>query len=242
MARIRTIKPGFFTNEDLAELAFGDRLLFVGLWTQADKAGRLEDRPKRLKAALFPYDDFDIDDALGRLANAKFITRYEGNGGIKLIQVRTWAKHQRPPKSEPESDLPAPTFGDLLETDPERLEGKGDQERKKEGNGSSALHARFERFWEVYPNKVGKGAALRIWERLKPSDEMTATMIAAVNEQARTPQWLKDGGQFIPHPRTWLNQGRWEDRPVAVPMLKQQTVNNAKAIDEWLNRPLHPTE
>lgn len=249
MARIRTIKPKFFTNEELAELAYGDRLLFVGLWTEADKAGRLEDRPKRLKAALFPYDDFDVDDALGRLANAKFITRYEGDGK-PLIQINTWAKHQRPPKSEPESDLPAPMItrdgSDLIENVSERLEGKG-RERGKEGNGSTALtlgsvEDRFELFWQAYPRKVAKGAALTVWLRLKPSDEMTATMIAAVHEQAKSAQWLKDGGQFIPHPRTWLNQGRWEDQAVAVPHLKQQTTNNVKAIESWLNRDIQPGE
>lgn len=244
VARIRTIKPKFFTDEDLAELAFSDRLLFVGLWTQADKAGRLEDRPKRLKAELFPYDDLDMDDALGRLANAKFITRYEGNGK-RLIQVRTWHRHQRPPKSEPESELPAIRISndpDPIENVSSRLEGKG-REGKEEGNGSHALSRgtvaeRFESFWTVYPRKVGKDAALRIWLRLKPSDEMTARIIAAVYEQAKSAQWLKDGGQFIPHPRTWLNQGRWQDEAVAAPFLKTQTTNNAKAIDEWLNRPL----
>lgn len=241
MARIRTIKPGFFTDEDLAELAYEDRLLFVGLWTQADKAGRLEDRPKRLKAALFPYDDFDMDAGLGRLANAKFITRYEGNNGKQLIQVRTWSKHQKPPKSELESELPAPNDSDLIQNVSNRLEGKGKEEGNgKEGNGSALMREsvedRFERFWQAYPRRVGKGAALAVWVRLKPSDEMTATMIAAVNEQARSAQWLKDGGQFIPHPRTWLNQGRWQDEAVSGPILKTQTTNNAKAIDEWLNR------
>lgn len=249
MARIRTIKPAFFSNEDLAELAYGDRLLFIGLWTQADKAGRLEDRPKRLKAALFPYDDFNVDEGLGRLANAKFITRYEGNA-VRLIQIRTWAKHQRPPKSEPESDLSAPPIAsddpDLIENVSSRLEGNG-KERGKEGNGSHALtlglvEDRFELFWKAYPRKVGKDAARTVWLRLKPSDEMTTTMIAAVNEQAKSAQWVKDGGQFIPHPRTWLHQGRWQDEAVAVPYLKQQTTNNVKAIESWLNRPLQPNE
>lgn len=54
MARMRTIKPGFFTDEELVELPFEVRLLFVGLWTLADREGRLTDKPKQIKMAIFP--------------------------------------------------------------------------------------------------------------------------------------------------------------------------------------------
>ena len=70
MARIRTIKPDFFTNEQVAALPYEWRLLFVGVWTQADREGRLEDRPMRLKAALFPYDSIDVDAGLTQLAGS----------------------------------------------------------------------------------------------------------------------------------------------------------------------------
>ena len=64
MARARNIKPSFFTNEDLVELSFETRLLFIGLWTLADRAGRLEDRPKRIKMAVFPADSVDVERSL----------------------------------------------------------------------------------------------------------------------------------------------------------------------------------
>lgn len=70
---------------------------------------------------------------------------------------------------------------------------------------------RFNRFWEVYPKKVGKGAARKSWDKRKPSEELTAQMIAAVRRQAQSDQWRRDGGQYIPNPATWLNQERWED-------------------------------
>ena len=54
MARARNIKPGFFLNEELVELPFSTRLLFIGLWTLADRDGRMEDKPKRIKMSLFP--------------------------------------------------------------------------------------------------------------------------------------------------------------------------------------------
>lgn len=69
----------------------------------------------------------------------------------------------------------------------------------------------FEDFWNAYPRKVGKQAALKTWSKLRPSAELTKAIIAAVEYQRTCPQWQKDGGQYIPNPATWLNQGRWED-------------------------------
>lgn len=108
MARIRTIKPSFFKNEELAELPMTARILFIGLWVLADKEGRLEDRPKRIKAELFPYDNMDVDDLLSRLQTAGFINRY-GFGDLKVIQILTFTKHQRITGSEAstKSDFPA---------------------------------------------------------------------------------------------------------------------------------------
>lgn len=106
MARARNIKPSFFTNEDLVELPFEDRLLFVGLWTLADREGRLEDRPKRIKMAVFPADNVDVDESLARLAKSGFIARYEARG-IACIQVLNFAKHQNPHVREAASELPS---------------------------------------------------------------------------------------------------------------------------------------
>lgn len=78
MARIRTVKPSFFLNEEIAALPMATRLLFIGLWTQADREGKLEDRPKRLKAEIFPYDSVDVDKTLSCLQSAGFIERYGG--------------------------------------------------------------------------------------------------------------------------------------------------------------------
>jgi len=209
VARIRSIKPQFFLNEEVAALPFQWRLLFIGLWTQADREGRLEDRPVRLKAMIFPYDDLDVSDGLGCLANANLITRYEGNG-LRLISIRTWAKHQQPHVKEQQSEYPPPL------TDGDQKPGASPvqepliriREQIQEGNGSrTALRASFDRFWAVYPRKTAKDAALAVWLRLKPNSQTIAAILAAVQVQAKS--W--DDPQFIPHARTWLNQKRWND-------------------------------
>jgi hypothetical protein len=105
--RTRSIRPGFFTNDTLGELQPVVRLLFAGLWTVADRDGRLLDRPKKLKAELLAYDHVNVDKALDQLATKGFIERYEG-GGERCIQVHNWRKHQHPHPREDASVLPAP--------------------------------------------------------------------------------------------------------------------------------------
>lgn len=107
MARARNIKPGFFKNDRLAECCPLARLLFAGLWCEADRAGRLEDRPKRLKAEYLPYDDCDVEALLNDLASRGFILRYEASGE-RYIAVPAFAKHQNPHVREPASSIPPP--------------------------------------------------------------------------------------------------------------------------------------
>lgn len=113
MARSRYIKPEFFKDEDLSRVSFAARLLFVGLWSLADRMGRLEDRPLRIKAELFPYETVDVEPLLVELAtqkvhgNGSFIQRYEVNGR-RYIQIANFAKHQHCHPKEPDAGLPEP--------------------------------------------------------------------------------------------------------------------------------------
>ena len=67
----------------------------------------------------------------------------------------------------------------------------------------------FESFWKVYPRKVGKEKCRNWFKSHKPNEELVQKMIEAVEEQKKSKQWSDP--QYIPHPYTWLNQGRWED-------------------------------
>jgi hypothetical protein len=142
--RSRNIKPSFFKNEDMGGLPPIARLLFIGLWCLADREGRLEDRPKRIKAELFPYDNVNIDDMLNKLAAARFIIRYRAmeklpaqsdiasgaaeilpaNDGIRseavdnrYIVIPKFKIHQNPHKNEAASILPAPGNFDTIRED-----------------------------------------------------------------------------------------------------------------------------
>lgn len=106
MARARNIKPGFFSNELLGAADPLLSILFAALWCLADKAGRLEDRPLRIKAFAFPYrDGIDCAALLDELARLGFITRYQV-AGRALLQVVNFDAHQSPHHTEKASTLP----------------------------------------------------------------------------------------------------------------------------------------
>ncbi len=244
MARSRNLKPGFFKNETLAECSPLARLLFAGLWCLADRAGRLEDRPKRIRAEVMPYDDGSVDEMLNELHQAGFILRYLV-GEQRLIQVQNFAKHQNPHCREPESTIPAPDkhcASTVHEQDGHRT-GPADslllipltlnplpENHLCSPSASESADDGFAEFWEQYPKKVAKPAAEKAWRKIKPSNRLLADLMAGLARQKASADWQKDGGQFIPHPATWLNARRWEDeQPTASAYLATDPGNSVFA-------------
>lgn len=108
MARARSIKPSFYKNEHLAECEPMARLLFIGLWTLADRDGRLENRPMRIKAELFPYENCDMASLLKQLADKGFVRAYEA-GDKRVLEIPKFREHQRcHPEERSEGFLPPP--------------------------------------------------------------------------------------------------------------------------------------
>ena len=216
MARSRNIKPGFFANEELVELPFSTRLLFIGLWTIADREGRLEDKPKRIKMVLFPADNLDVEEALTTLADKKFLQRYEVEG-IQYIQILAFKKHQNPHKDEKASTIPAPCLhhADTMQASNEHSPNPADSFNPitdsfnpiKPLREKSAFDDGFEEFWNIYPKKVGKDKALPAWKKKKPPIN---DVLKALSWQRVSEQWIKN---FIPNPTTYINEGRWKDEP-----------------------------
>lgn len=115
VARARLLKPGFFTNEQLAELPPFGRLLFAGLWTLADRKGRLPDIPKVISGSVFPFDKVPVERLLDMLAERAFILRYAVDGK-RYIQVVKFETHQHVHKNEADSIIPAPNGWDDSDT------------------------------------------------------------------------------------------------------------------------------
>ncbi|AGZ36551.1 MAG: hypothetical protein ACOKSU_24910 [Pseudomonas sp.] len=82
---------------------------------------------------------------------------------------------------------------------------------KKPTVAGAPEHVEFDRFWKLYPRKVGKANAEKAWKKLKVDTSLFNSMGTALAAWSKSPDWTKDGGQFIPHAATWLNGKRWED-------------------------------
>lgn len=214
--RARNLKPGFFKNEVLASLQPATRLLFSGLWLLADRKGRLEDRPLRIKGELFPYDDWNIDVLLEDLNQNGFIKRYSASSE-KYIQILNFEKHQTPHWQEKDSTIPSlGSIQDKPKRKPRTIQEKSSNYRAdslipSSLNPDSLLTSLFEIFWKAYPKKKNKGQAEKVWEKIKPTKELTDSMLKKIEQLKKTNDWIKDGGQYIPFPATWLNAKGWED-------------------------------
>lgn len=119
-----------------------------------------------------------------------------------VVASRQLVAYRKPGSCVEENLLVAPT-----QPTKERLQKKLTKER----NPYSPL---FEKFWELYPTRKGKGEAWKLWQRLDSSERQV--ILSCLPEHTKQEQWVRDGGKFIPYPATWLNQRRWEDEIIRV--------------------------
>jgi len=156
MARIRSIKPEFWTSEQVIECSTNARLLFIGLWNFCDDLGRHALKPKQIKAEIFPADDFSTDDVrrmVDELSSNDLITIYSVENE-EYLQVNGW-RHQRIDRAQP-AKHPGPNESDSSNVRrpfvPDRRgregigeEGKGDEGRAPVGGAPPAAnHQEFD--------------------------------------------------------------------------------------------------
>lgn len=138
MARIRTIKPEFFTSESVLSVSPLARLFFIGLWCEADREGRIKWKPKTLKFRYLPADAVDIEDLSEELIEEDMISIYTVDG-TEYCQIPSFTSHQVINNRERESEIPA--FNSNASTTRQaRVKAEGRKERKegkgKEGNNT----------------------------------------------------------------------------------------------------------
>lgn len=104
MARIRTIKPEFFTSDDTCALSPYARLLYIGLWCEADREGRFKWSPGSFKRRYLPDDQLDVDALCGEIVAQGLVVLY----GEGLAHIPTFSKHQQVNPREAQSSLPEP--------------------------------------------------------------------------------------------------------------------------------------
>jgi hypothetical protein len=234
MARIRTIKPEFPQSESMGRVSRDARLLFILIWTIADDAGRTRAASRMLASLLYPYDDgvdghvettaADIERWLDELDQEGCVRRYSFNGSTYL-QVCNWLNHQKIDKPS-RSRLPEFDESSRILANPREASSGDLGPRTKDQELSDASHphpdadapgpradltAGFPEFWQAYPRKESKAAALKVWKarRIGTDPELAERIRQDVAKRSREHRAWLDG--FVPHAATYLRNERWTD-------------------------------
>lgn len=220
MARIRTIKPEFFTSEDIVSLTPLARLFYVALWCESDREGRLAWKPKTLKMRYLPGDVCNIDELAKELTDTGLIEIYEVDDR-QYAEILSFKNHQVINNRESDSILPSRVDDASKRVKAEgRKEGKGKE--RKEGKGTmggddpaDGLEAGFDSFWETWPSHPRKAdrEKCRTHWRAEKLAERADDIVGRVVAWKLSRDWTKDGGQFIPAPLVWLRKKSFDSVP-----------------------------
>lgn len=230
--RIRSIKPEFWRSDDIDALSIPDRLLFIGLWSYVDDSGVGIDKEAAVAADLFAGDlarepqetSVRVHGGLKRLAERGLITRYAVNGR-RYLHITKWSDHQRINRPS-EARFPGPTSknaepqaggdDDSVSTPADAESGAVEQ---WSSGGTASVNAvastnwdeGFDDFWSVWPRKVAKEGARKAYRAARRRGAPASRIRAAAEKHAQGWQLESKPMKWIPHPATWLNEGRYDD-------------------------------
>lgn len=268
MARIRTIKPEFFTDEDMVDMTPLARLLYIALWCEADREGRLEWKLKTLKWKYLPADDCDIQCIAKELTDAGKIVTYTAEDGDYAV-IPAFNKHQHINTREAASKLPAPTGSKRVRarattvqepaiasepTDLSRGEGEGRElEGKEKESPSEGIDFGLifdEQIWPIFPSRGQatnpKKPAREKFVRLCKSGTDPEEIIAGVKAYAANPT-TKHGTEFVKTAEVWLNKECWKEAveiasaPPA-PVIDDEIAQHRIRTTVWMGSKKHPDE
>ena len=185
------LHKGLLDNYEFQCLPVASRALAPMLWLLAsDAIDGVIDADYKKLAFRLRMTEAELIDALKPLIDNKFFDCLEPDSAVLAERL-----HDAVPETEAETE-------------------------QKETCSPSASDLVFDEFWKTYPRKVGKDAARKAFDKRKPDKRLLERMVQAIKAQAQSEAWRKDGGQFIPHPSTWLNEGRWLDELTPMPSAK----------------------
>lgn len=206
MARIRTIKPEFFTSEDIVSMTPLARLFYVSLWCESDRMGRLEWKPGTFKMRYLPGDNCDVSELAQELISKGLIVLYQANGKT-YAEIPTFTEHQVINNRESDSTIPQRVINASSTRAPRvKAEGKGREGKE----GKEPAKSRFEDFWNSWPKserRQDKGKCADKW-KAQNLDDIADRIMSDVATKKLTQKWQ---GGFIEAPEVYLNNRRWED-------------------------------
>jgi len=250
MARIRSIKPDFWDSPGTTKASLRARLLYIAMWNYADDWGVGDGNLRRLASFAFPSDESsDVEPRNFRrlaseVAECYGVQWYEVDGR-PFYAIPSWEKHQRTEKKAARRN-PGPDqgkrsdVGQASEDPPPSVGSSEDGSRKgevgKKDSSSPATPATpsdFDAWYEQYPRKVGKQGALKAYTKARKTTS-AARLLVAVRRYAADPNL--PAKEFIPHPQTWLNEGRWDDEPL--PVRAEQQVDKPRPGTSFWDKPV----
>lgn len=176
---------------------------------------------------LFPVFKAQIDEDI-KTYDTKVTNG--SNGGRPVI-------NQKPEETEKNRKKPKETEPNREESEKSETPKKEERRKKKEDNNNL-----FDRFWGEYPRKEAKPKARIAFEKIDPDETTLQAMLEAIQKWKDSAQWKEDGGKYIPHPATWLNQRRWEDEPMKGESGNGNLGRGSESVDgpvrsqyDWLN-------
>ena len=216
----RIIKESICTSDSIDNLTWFEEVMFYRLIVNCDDYGRFDGRAAVIKSRLFPLKDNitvkAVEAAINKLVSVELVALYVFEGK-PYLHLPTWDSHQQIRAKR--SKYPSPDDADdsicnhMISDDikcprnPIRIQSESESESER-----AEKDAVFNEFWKAYPKKVGKKDAQRAFDKVPKAE--WPKLVPSVERQKQSKQWLKDDGQYIPNPSTWLNQGRWDDEVV----------------------------
>lgn len=163
---------------------------------------------------LFPMMKAQIDrDVAAFMEEHENISKARQEAGRKGGQ----AKASKAKQNLANVAKPSKRWQDLATVAKEKEKEEGKDKESLPPKSPQGESESFVQFWEKYPRKMNRSKARQAWEELCPDEELTAAIMAAVQEQSGSAQWQQEGGRFIPSPDKWLTGRRWEDKLAPAP-------------------------
>lgn len=248
MAERRMFSKKLVDTDMFLDMPATARLLYYDLAMRADDDGFVGSPRGIMRSTGATNDDMNI------LLMRKFVISFESG----VIVIRHWRLHNyiqsdryKPTVYTKERKMLSESKG-VYELDTNCIQtvsnldtqvrlgkdrtGKDRIEEDKDTltlTGSSVCASDFERFWSAYPKKRNKETARKAFKKLKGVS--IDVLLEAIEKQKRSQDWLKDGGQYIPYPATWLNGGAWENEETEtnVPAGLERYAGLAKLMEDF---------
>lgn len=213
MAERRMFNKSIIDSDLFLNMPLSSQVLYFHLAMRADDDGFINNVQKTMRMIGSNIDDLNI------LIAKQFVLTFETG----VIVIRHWLMHNyiRNDRYKPTNHIEERKQLGVSEDKsytrstvgiPSDIPiGNPDKVRLELDKVSIETIDHFETFWSAYPKKIGKDKCRRWFSSRKVDDGFIGEILKALEIQKKSQQWTRDSGQYIPHPYTWLSQGRWQD-------------------------------